>query len=357
MNVLDQPSVIASLDAHGMLGILHRFSSDCAAALRCADSVPLPPAGREIDRIVVCAMGGSAMGGEILRRFALLPTEVNRSDRLLSPVGSRTLIVPISYSGNTTETLAALHQALETPAQFLCVSSGGRLSELAREHSLPLLCVPAGYPPRAALSYLGLAPLAFLARWRLAAWPDAWEEASRRLAEDGERFGPHVPTKSNPAKQIALALQGKVPVVLGVTGSTDLAALRWKTQINENAKQPAFWSALPELLHNEILAWENEALRRHMCALLLQSPDDAEIDASRVTWMAGRLREQGVPVIEVKAQGGSSLERLLRLVYLGDFVSVYLALCNGVDPTPISGIEEMKRSLGRVESNQPGVAS
>jgi glucose/mannose-6-phosphate isomerase len=166
-----------------------------------------------------------------------------------------------------------------------------------------------------------------------------------------------VPTKNNPAKQIALALQGKVPVVLGVTGSTDLAALRWKTQINENAKQPAFWSALPELLHNEILAWENGALRRHMCALLLQSPDDAEIDTSRATWMAGRLREEGVPVIEVDAQGGSSLERLLRLVYLGDFVSVYLALCNGVDPTPISGIEEMKRSLGRVESNQPGAAT
>jgi len=346
---------MAALDSQGMLGILDRFGSDCAGAIRRADSVAPLPMSATVDRIVVCGMGGSAMGGEILRRFSRPPTEVHRSGRLPSRTSEHTLLVAISYSGNTTETLSALKQALETQARFLCVSSGGRLAELARERELPLILVPPGYPPRAALPYLGLGPLAVLGRSGLASMPERWDEVFRGIAEDGKRFGADVPTKDNPAKQIAMALHGRVPVVVGVAGTTDLAALRWKTQVNENAKQPAFCSVIPELLHNEILAWDEELCRRHLCAVVLRSQDDAEADASRAVYVSRLLREKKVPVIEVDAPGTSPHERVLRLIYLGDFVSVYLALSRRVNPTPVLGIDTMKRSLGHVGRETPDV--
>ncbi|MDD5219348.1 MAG: bifunctional phosphoglucose/phosphomannose isomerase [Candidatus Bipolaricaulis sp.] len=355
MSVLDRPSRMATLDAEGMLGILDRFGSDCAAAIRCADSVAPLPMSTPVDQIVACGMGGSAMGGEILRRFSRSPTEVHRSGRLPSQTSDRTLLVAISYSGNTTETLSALEQALETQARFLCVSSGGRLAELARERGLPLVVVPSGYPPRAALPYLGLGPLAVLGRSGLVSMPERWEEVFQGIAEDGRRLGADVPTKDNSAKQIAIALNGRVPVVIGVAGTTDLAALRWKTQINENAKQPAFCSVIPELLHNEILAWDEERSRRHLCAVVLRSQDDTEADASRAAYVSRLLREKRVPVIEVDAPGTSPHERVLRLLYLGDFVSVYLALSRRVDPTPVLGIDAMKRSLGYVGRETPDV--
>jgi len=354
MSVLDRPSRITTLDSEGMLGILDRFGGDCADAIRCAVSVAPLRMSAPVDRIVVCGMGGSAMGGEIVRRFSRPPTEVHRSGRLPSPMSERTLLVAISYSGNTTETLSALEQALETQAWFLCVSSGGRLADLARERGLPLVVVPSGYPPRAALPYLGLGPLAVLGRSGLVSMPKRWEEVFQGIEEDGERFGASVPTKDNPAKQIAMALDGRVPVVVGVAGTTDLAALRWKTQINENAKQAAFCSVIPELLHNEILAWDEERSRRHLCAVVLRSPDDAEADASRAKYLSQRLREKRIPVIEVDAPGTSPHERVLRLIYLGDFVSVYLALRRRVDPTPVPGIDAMKRSLGYVGRETPG---
>ncbi|MFQ6090593.1 MAG: bifunctional phosphoglucose/phosphomannose isomerase, partial [Candidatus Bipolaricaulia bacterium] len=252
-------------------------------------------------------------------------------------------VVGLSYSGDTEETLSSLGMALGQGARVLCISSGGELERLAAREALPFVKVPAGLQPRAALGYLLLPILKVLSRIGLLEQElDHLPEALRRAAAG---WGPEVPVEANRAKRLAGWLYRKIPVIYGVEGTTAAVALRWKTQINENGKQPAFWNSVPELCHNEIVALERADLLPHMRVVLLRSPLDHQQNQRRIEIMQELLEERGIDHEEVSVEADGKLLQLLSLVYLGDLVSVYLALQGGVDPTPVKLIVDFKERL------------
>ena len=346
---LDDPRARERLDVQGMLRELANFPEQCRRALelgaKWTPSLPRPG----FIRILVLGMGGSGIVGDLLRVLLSVPVHVHRG---YAPpaflLDEKTLVIAISYSGNTEETLAGVEAALRQGLRPLCITSGGALGELAARHGLPLLEIPKGLQPRAALGYLLLPLLRLFARW--GPFPEAeFEGLVEALSRVAQNCAPEVPEAENEAKRLARWLHGKLPLIYGSEGALEVAAFRWKTQINENAKQHAFWNAIPELCHNEIVGYTLD----HPCPLgvvLLSGTGEGERNRLRREILAELLQERAVPFIVVSPPAsGGRLRELLGLIYLGDWVSVYLALLNGVDPTPVAAIEEFKRRMRSIQ--------
>jgi glucose/mannose-6-phosphate isomerase len=252
-------------------------------------------------------------------------------------------VVCASYSGNTEETLSAYSAAGAAGAARVVVTTGGKLLDQAYADGVPVLEVPAGLQPRAAVAYMTTAMLE--CAYRCGAAPPMRAEllgAIELLETLAEEWGPDAPDGSE-AKALAIVLQDVVPVIYGAD-STCAVARRWKAQINENAKAPAFSAELPEADHNEICAWERADGR--FAGVLLDPCTLAPRMERRLELTAGLIATTGAPMRRVRARGSGALERVLSLVFLGDLVSIYLAALDGVDPTPVEQIERFKRALG-----------
>jgi glucose/mannose-6-phosphate isomerase len=249
-----------------------------------------------------------------------------------------------SYSGNTEETLACFEAAGVIGAQRVVVTSGGRLAEIARAEGVPVIPVAGGLQPRAAVAYMTAAALEVAALCgvgpRLNSEIDV---AADRLEELVVEWGPDAPEDSE-AKALARALRGTVPVIAGA-GVTTAVAYRWKTQVNENAKQPAFYAELPELDHNEIVGWEGAAECGRFSAVFLDDPDTHPRVQERIEVTMRLIAGAAAGAHRVTSRGTTAIERVFSLVLLGDLVSVYLAALRGVDPTPVGAIERLKREL------------
>ncbi|MBT9165509.1 MAG: hypothetical protein DDT25_00155 [Chloroflexi bacterium] len=341
MNSLDSGELLERYDREGMKAVLDRFPDQCRDAVEIGERFE-SPAIEKLDKIIVCGMGGSAMAGEMARRFSRIPLFVNRNYSLPGFADRHTLLVAISYSGNTEETLSALDQGVERAIPALCISSGGRMEEIARTHRIPFLKIPSGYQPRAAIGYLSIPLLEVMSR--IGALKVPWEGVMQGLRAIETQCTCAVPTAENPAKKLARTLFGSVPLVYGTTDNTDLVAMRWKTQINENAKQAAFWNVIPELNHNEILALVGVELLANQLVVFLRNDYDLPGNLDRIRIMKG-LFSKKLRFTEVVAAGASEIAQVFSQIYLGDYVSFYLALLNGVDPTPVSLIEELKKEL------------
>ncbi len=333
-------------DKSRMIDTIDSFDDQCREAIKLGEGFAFSPE-EEIDKVIVCGMGGSAMAGEIARRFANVPIIVNRNYTLPGFADRRTLLVAISYSGNTAETLSSLKEGIDKNLQVLCIASGGNIMNIARENDIPFLQVPAGYQPRAATGYLALPLLVILSRLGLVEAGDQWGDLFTALARIKESCTAGVALKENPAKELAQALHGCVPVIYGTAGNTDLVAMRFKTQINENAKQPAYWNAFSELNHNEILALVRSDLLASQHIVLLQNSYDHPENRIRMEIMAGLFEQHNVPRTDVKAQGETELGQVFSQIYFGDYVSYYLALINKLDPTPVELIEKFKIDLAK----------
>jgi glucose/mannose-6-phosphate isomerase len=309
------------------------------------------PEGSPPSHLLVLGMGGSGIGGDLLRSLLYdrvrFPVTVVKDYTLPGWVGPGAVVFACSYSGNTEETLAAYGAAGAAGAACVAVTSGGRLAQRAQEDGVPLVRIPSGLPPRAALGYLLGPMLGALHRW---GWVDGLEEdvveaeaLLRRLAAE---WGPDVPTAHNPTKQLARSLVGRVPVVYAASRLSEPAALRWKTQLNENSKVYATWNVFPELNHNETVGWalagQPEGLLE---VVVLRDPEDPPRLVRRVEITREVVLGGATGVHQVHARGARRLSRLLSLVLFGDLVSVYLAYLNEVDPTPVTVIDELKRRL------------
>jgi glucose/mannose-6-phosphate isomerase len=350
MRSLDNGELLAKYDREGMIAVLDRFPDQCRDAIEIGQRFD-GLAKERPDKMIVSGMGGSAMAGEIARRFSRIPVFVNRSYSLPGFADRHTLLVAISYSGNTAETLSALHQGIERAIPSLCISSGGRLEEIAETDQIPFLKIPSGYQPRAAMGHLAIPLLEVMSRIEVLKGTIPWESVLEGLRAIQTRCTGDVPTVENPAKKLACTLLGNVPLLYGTTDNTDLVAMRWKTQINENAKQAAFWNAIPELNHNEILALVKAELLANQFVVLLRNDYDLPGNLDRIRIMKG-LFSKKLRFTEVVAAGASEIAQVFSQVYLGDYVSFYLALLNGVDPTPVSLIEQLKRELEAGESDR-----
>lgn len=347
--VLDNPAAIAGVDTQHMLGAIGRFGDMLMDGWQAAGGIAEPlgtPAA-----VVVCGLGGSAIGGDLLAALLApsspVPVICVRDEALPAFVGPRTLVFACSYSGDTAETLSAHAAARRAGARIVVVTSGGRLASLARESGDGLALVPPGMQPRAALPLL-IAPMLRLAGGcGLTAIDEQQMRGSAgHLMDLAARWGPRTPAVDNPAKALAIGLQGTTPFVYASTPRLAPAARRWKTQLNENSKVLAAADVFPELLHNEIVGWESvRGGKPALHVVVLREPGEGlqagrRIEAAR-THGLGRAGS----VTEVWARGDSFLERILSLVLYGDLVSAYLAILAGIDPTPVEPIVRIKTAL------------
>jgi glucose/mannose-6-phosphate isomerase len=320
-----------------------------AAAMVPADGLPkLDP----IRNIVVLGMGGSGIAGDVVAAAFndQLPVPVNVLKQIRTPayVGPHTLAFALSYSGNTEETLSMAASAVAAGAQLVAVSCGGQLEALARDAGALHLRCPAGYLPRAAVGAL-VAPMCTVL-YRLGLAPGAHALmilAQEQLAQRRDACQPGIDGQANPARELARRIGRTIPLIYGGGAIGAVAAYRWKCDVNENAKAPAFWHTYPELDHNEICAWGQHGDVTRQLITLVELRHGFEHPRLRLHFDITReiIDECVHQVLPFVAQGEGRLAQLLDLMYVGDWTSCYLALQNDVDPGPIDAIVELKAKL------------
>lgn len=352
MSSLDNPEAIRKVDKNNMLSFSAEASTHYREALRTAEKIAI--AYPEPANVIVAGMGGSAIGGELVkdyvRRTAKFPLEISRDYHLPTYADKKSLVVIASYSGETEETLSAFVDALKRRCMILCMSSDGVLIKYAEKLSVPYLVVRGGMPPRAALPHMFMPLLKLMEK--LGATDDFsgdFSEAEKLLQKVSVENAIDKPVSESPAKALALNLNGLSPVVYGF-GIYRGVALRYKQQFNENSKVPAKWDTFSELNHNETMGWEKpqELARNYGVVFLRDKAEPVEI-RSRIENTKALMQNKLSNMFEVWAQGKSNLAKMLSTVLVGDFASVYLAVLRGVDPTPVNTITMMKH---RIEQNK-----
>jgi glucose/mannose-6-phosphate isomerase len=353
-SILDQPGKTGQLDPENMLQKVMDVPFHCQDARYRVLNQPPSLKTKGIRSVVLSGLGGSAIGGDILRTLlwkkAPFSMAVNRHYDLPGWVFKDTLVICSSYSGNTEETLSVFKQAIARKVPLLVLSSGGELLEKAKRRKLPFCEVPGGLPPRAAFGYSFVTLLTALeCMGLLPSFEKDFEEALQLLTELSVEYGMLRPASKNIAKQLAAFVHGKLPILYGGQDHLDSVAVRWKCQFNENSKQVALMNVIPEMNHNEVLGFTTpDPLTRKMAVILLRHPqEDHPQIQKRFDILKGVLKNKTAGVREVAAQGKSLLAQMLSVIYLGDFVSVYLAYLKGIDPTPIALIDQFKKKLSR----------
>lgn len=350
--VLDSVERMTRLDPGGMLKTVSDLPQQIRDAQNIARHVELPEDFSGARSIVAAGLGGSAIGGDVVRELVAgelkVPMFVVRDYDLPAFVDKDTLVFVSSYSGNTEETLSAYGIARERGARILCITSGGRLAELGARDGVPVVTIPPGLPPRTALGYMFVPMLVALARLGYVKEAgEGFDEAELILRDLALVLGPESPTSVNQAKRLALAMYGKIPLIYGASGITAAAALRWKTQINENSKTHAFWNAFPELNHNETVGWgARKDIAGALRVVLLRDKGDHPRVQRRME-ITSTLMSNAAGIDEVYSLGRSKIARLLSLMYVGDFASIYLAFLYGVDPKPVKVIDYLKGELAK----------
>lgn len=348
---LDDSKVVKAGDPGKMLEALWNLPEQCEKALEIGRKMNMPAEYRTAANIVVTGLGGSAIGGDFLRVFAgsrlSIPVIVNRDYNLPKFVDEKTLLFAVSYSGNTEETLSAYSQAHEKGAKIIALTNGGKLRQRAEKDGYPVIVVPAGISPRAATGYLLIPTLAVLEKLGLLGdLSKEIDEVITVIKNAREKLNPEVPVSKNPAKQLAQKLFNKLPVIWAAGGNTEVVATRWKGQINENSKAPAYWNVFPELNHNEIVGFEEPAgMLQNLEVVILRDIEDHPRVKQRMDISTDIIKNIVSGISEIWSEGEGQLARMFSLTYTGDFVSVYLAVLYGIDPTPVKNIDYLKNKL------------
>jgi len=349
---LDNPATYGALDRDDMLGKIREFPALCEKAWDVATKLSLPDGFAGVDKVVVLGMGGSAIGGDLVGSLALAQSRASvmvcRGYSLPSYVDARTLVVASSYSGNTEETLSCFEQSLKSGAKNLAMTTGGKLREMAEQHGVPVLTYNYRSPPRAALPFSFVPLLCVMGRLGLLEIaPVDIAEMVSALRRHQESIAENAPLASNQAKQIATDLRGRLAVIYGAETVSEVAH-RWKTQINENSKAWAFHEVFPEMNHNAVVGYEFPAdLNGRVLVVMLASSFLSERVQRRYAVVGRLLRKAGVEFRTVSGAGASRLSDMMSLVLFGDYVSYYLALLNGTDPSPVHAIDYLKEELAR----------
>ncbi|HMK64019.1 MAG TPA: bifunctional phosphoglucose/phosphomannose isomerase [Acidimicrobiales bacterium] len=350
MSVLP-PAAPHALDSEGMFEATAGLPEQVSAAVGAAQGLDGLPDKAYVENVVVLGMGGSGIAGDVMVAvagpFLPVPVTVVKSYDLPDFVGPGSLVFAISFSGDTEETVEAAGEAADAGASLVMVTNGGELRGLAEEWGAPVVSVPGTIPqPRAALGAMAIPPLVVLEDIGLFPGASQWVALAvdqlRRRRDELLREG-------NLSAEIAGRIGRTIPLIHGAQNLGATAALRWKTQINENAKSPAFYAVYPELCHNEIAGWGQHGDVTRQVVTLVNLRHDAEHPqvVRRFEMVADLLREVVVDIVEVRAQGEGDLAQLLDLVLVGDFVSLHLAVQQGVDPGPVPVLVQLKERLRR----------
>ncbi|MFA6320386.1 MAG: bifunctional phosphoglucose/phosphomannose isomerase [Candidatus Omnitrophota bacterium] len=353
MASLDDLKLVEKYDKSDMLGTIELFPRQCLEAKSIGLSFNLPEAYRIPYRNIICTgLGGSAIGADILRSYLWnkikIPLFVNRNYVLPAFADQDTLVVVCSYSGNTEETINAYRDAKKKGAKAVIATTGGILRKLAEKDGVPVIPIPKGLQPRCAIGYMAITVLILLSKIGILS------SSLREIDETVEvldnirrkKAGFAVRENKNIAKKIARALYGKYPVIYASQDYMDCAVTRLRGELSENAKILSAGNSFPEMNHNEIEGWDGgKKIFRDFTAVILRDTFDHPQISRRMDITEKIISREGVRVIEVYSEGRSRLARIFSLVYIGDFISLYLAILNRTDPTPVERISEIKKNL------------
>lgn len=356
IRALDDAASLARRDPGGMLGHLADFPAQLRTGWSLTRKLSLPESYRAAPAAAVLGMGGSAICGDLVRSiFAdrlTVPVATLRDYDLPAWVDAKALVIAVSHSGTTEETVSALSAALARKSNVAVITTGGALGDVAKRVQLPLLTYPDRTPPRASLGYTLAMLTGLLNRAGMVDVADhEIDSAIEALADIVRDCGPDRPTESNPAKQLAWALLDRLPVI-EAGGFLAPVAYRWKTQLNENGKSFAAVETLPEATHNSVVGYDNpDVLHDHTYVVFLASSSDHPRNSLRATLSSELLANVGIGYQVVPVGGEGRLAQACSAILLGDFVSTYLALLYGVDPMPVDAIGHVKRRLMAREGN------
>jgi len=305
----------------------------------------------DISSVVIAGMGGSGIGGDLIRALTVdsanTPIEVVRDYCLPAWVDGRTLVICVSYSGNTEETLSCLGNAIKRGAKVAGITSGGEMESRLNDVDGNVIKIPGGNPPRASLGYVSIPALVFLQKCDLTNYKSInkdLQDASGRIKQLRDDFSD--PSDRNSTFVLAKTVYDSVPIIYGDARYTGAVALRWRGQLEENGKMLAFHHTLPEMNHNEIVGYKNNPdLLKRMGIIWLIDKDQHERTTLRQSLTRKLIGETVCYQEEVRSRGTSLAERLLYLVHFGDWVSYWCAVLHGVDPTPVERIESLKAKL------------
>jgi glucose/mannose-6-phosphate isomerase len=353
MTNLDDLKNIAKIDSKNILKNIRELPDQCEAAFREIEEIDLPSEYKDIKNILIWGMGGSAIGGSLTKGLvgnqANVPIIIKRDYNLPGFVDSSTLVLAVSYSGNTEEPLTIFREAEKKKAKLLAVSTNGELEKLANQFKCPFYKFNYPTQPRAALGYLFISVLFLLSKIGIIEigkkdFQKAIEELKNRL----QIFDVKNPEEQNPAKKIARKIHQNIPLIYGADFLAEVAR-RWKTQFNENSKNFSFFEILPELNHNSIVGYDfPEEVKQRFFVILLISEFYHPRNRIRFDITKDILYQKDIPYYEVKTYGQTPLSQLLTTVFLGDFASFYLAILNEINPTPIEIIDYLKDRLSKI---------
>ena len=349
MSLLDDADLFVRLDPSDMRGLIAALPKQAREGWDQGKQWDVPDSLTSPSRVLVAGSGASAIGGEIIAAVAAsrstIPIEIVRGFEL-PQTDATTLIVASSFSGNTEEALTAFCEATTRPGQCIAITTGGLLAKAARKADRPLFTYTLDGPPRSTFGYGLFSLLRLLSRLGVLEVDRAEVECAFGALEYGAKaWGVQSPHESNLAKQIASQLAGRAPVIIAAD-FLHVAARRWATQVNENASQWAFHAALPEVDHNLVVGLSAPAaIRDSLTAVMLQSEITPPQSLLRVRAVTELLDAATIPHVDVTAKGTSALESIVSACYLGDWVSLYLAMLNDVDPTPVPAIEYIKDAV------------
>ena len=348
---LDDVKIYHKLDPDGMLARIKELPMQCRQAWQGIMDFNLPAGYHEVNKIVVLGMGGSAIGGDLVRTLvqgeSKRPVIIHRDYGLPAFVDNRTLLIASSYSGNTEETLSGFEESLQTEAKKIVMTTGGKLADMAAANNIPVFKIEYRAQPRAALGHSFLPTLGVMQKLGFIKDKSAdVDEAVQVLEKLSSKLDEKSAQKSNAAKQIAQRLYGCLPVVYGA-GIAAEAAHRWKTQMNENGKAWCFYEVFPELNHNATVGYPmpKEVAAKIRVILLRSSSFNRRINL-RYEVTCELLKQAGITYEFVDGEGQSLLSQMMSLVMTGDFASYYLAILYNVDPSPVKVISYLK---GRLE--------
>ncbi|MFP3984709.1 MAG: bifunctional phosphoglucose/phosphomannose isomerase [Candidatus Bathyarchaeia archaeon] len=348
LSILDQPDKIRSIDKSGMLETCEKMPDLCRDAIKRAKKVKIPFGQPE--NIIVAGMGGSAIGGNLLKDWlydrASIPVEVCRDYDLPAYADENSMVIAVSYSGETEETLNTFLKAVKRHCPILTITSGGHLQSFSEKLKIPHMLIPSGLAPRAAVAYTSLPLIIVIEKLQIIKEvKDEIEETLKILQKISKENGLEVYLKSNEAKRLASEIKGTIPIVYGFRQYSAIAR-RLKCQFNENSKVPSKFDVFPELNHNEVVGWEApKKLTKTFSTIFLRDPDESLEIKHRIEITKQIVAPKVSKVLEIQVQGKLKLAKMFSGMYLGDFASIYLALLGGVDPSPTKTIVHLKQEM------------
>lgn len=328
-----------------MKKLISNFTGQLKHALEITQYTELSPFKKEIKNIVICGMGGSGIGGNIVSEAVAskikIPIIINKDYSVPNFVGKNSLVIISSYSGDTEETIKAMNEAIDSESKIVCITTGGKIAEIATQKKIDLILIPKGMPPRAAIAYSIVQILHILIFHTIISF-----KFNNNLLAAIELIDAEENNVIKDAKETAKLLADKLPIIYSITGMESVA-LRFRQQLNENAKMLCWHNVFPELNHNELQGWSEKDNDKAL--IIFRNDNDISRIAKRIDISSDIISNYNITFKEVYSKGNTTLEQILYLIHWGDWVSYFIAEIKDIDPMDIQTITYLKSELAKVE--------